>query len=64
MSSSSNAWMNEELTLIWRDDVFGQFTSQKRPLAWDSFEASITNEVKRKLTTSKAESLIVPEGCI
>ena len=38
----------------------GQFTFQKRLLAWDSFEAHITDEVKRKLTTSKTESLIVP----
>ena len=51
--------MNEELTLRWCDEVLGQ----KRLLAWDSFEAHITDEVKRKLTTSKTESLIVPRGC-
>ena len=55
--------MNEELTLRWCDEVLGQFTFQKRLLAWDSFEAHITDEVKRKLTTSKAESLIVPGVC-
>ena len=59
VASSSNAWMNEELTLRWCDEVLGQ----KRLLAWDSFEAHITDEVKRKLTTSKTESLIVPGGC-
>ena len=41
----------------------GQFTFQKRLLAWDSFEAHITDEVKRKLTTIKTEPLIVPGGC-
>ena len=45
--------MNEELALRWCDEVLGQFTFQKRLLAWDSFEAHITDEVKRKLTTSK-----------
>ena len=63
VASSSNAWMNEELTLRWCDEVLGQFTFQKRLLAWDSFEVHITNEVKRKLTTSKTGSLIVPGGC-
>ena len=62
VASSSNAWMNEELTLRWCDKVLGQFTFQKRLLAWDSFKAYITNEVKRKLTTNKTESLIVPGG--
>ena len=34
VSSSSNAWMNEELTLRWCD-VLRRFTFQKRLLAWD-----------------------------
>ena len=41
----------------------GQFAFQKRLLARDSFEAHITDEVKRKLTTSETEPLIVPGGC-
>ena len=63
VASSSNAWMNEELTLRWCDEVLGQFIFQKRLLAWDSFETHITDKVKRKLTTSKAESLIISGGC-
>ena len=35
VASSSNAWMNEELTLRWCDEVLGQFTFQKRLLAWE-----------------------------
>ena len=58
--SSSNAWMNEELTLRWCDEFLGQFTFQKPLYAWDSFETHITDEVKRKLITSKREQLIVP----
>ena len=45
--------MNEELTLRWCDEILGKFTFQKRLLAWDSFGAHITNEVKRKPTMSK-----------
>ena len=63
VASSSNAWMNEELTLRWCDEVLGQFTFQKHLLAWDSFEAHITDDIKRKLTTSKIELLIVPGSC-
>ena len=48
VASSSNAWMNEESTLRWCDEVLGQFAFQKRLLAWDSFEAHITNEVKKE----------------
>ena len=55
VASSWNAWMNKELTLRWFDEFLGQFTFQKRLYAWDSFEAHITDEVKRKLTTSKRE---------
>ena len=60
VASSSNAWMNEELTLRWCGEVLGKFIFQKRLLAWDSFEADITDELKRKLSTSKTESLTVP----
>ena len=52
--------MNEELTLRWCGEVLGKFIFQKRLLAWDSFEADITDELKRKLSTSKTESLTVP----
>ena len=55
--------MNEELTLRWCDKNLGQFTFQKCLLAWDSFEAHITDEVKRKLTMSKTESFIFPGDC-
>ena len=55
--------MNEELTLRWCDEVLGQFAFQKRLPAWDSFDAHITDVVKRKLAKSKTESLIIPGGC-
>ena len=60
VASSSNAWMNEELTQRWCGEVLGQFTFQKRLLAWNSLEAHITNEVKKLITIT--DSLIVPRG--
>ena len=43
VASSSSAWMDEELTLRWCDEVLGQLTFQKGLLASDSFEAHITD---------------------
>ena len=38
VASSHNAWMNEELTLVWVNRVLGSFSFNRRLLAWDSFE--------------------------
>ena len=54
--------MNEELTLRWCDEILGKFTFQKRNLAWDSFGAHITNEVKRKPTMSKTRVINCSTG--
>ena len=32
-------------------------------LAWDSYQAHLTDDVKKTLTKSKIESMIVPGGC-
>ena len=34
---SSNAWMNEELTLEWLDSVWGRLSFQRRLLIWDAY---------------------------
>ena len=63
VASSANGWMNEELTLQWCSEILGQFSFCKRLLAWDSYEAHLTDDVKKSLTKSKIESAIVPGGC-
>ena len=63
VASSANGWMNEDLTLRWCDEILGQFSFQKRLLAWDSFEAHLTDPVKKKLKKAKFESVIIPGGC-
>ena len=50
VASSANGWMNEELTLQWCSEILGQFSFRKRLLAWDSYEAHLTDDVKKSLT--------------
>ena len=63
VAGSANGWMNEDLTLRWCNEILGQFSFRKRLLAWDSYEAHLTDDVKKSLTKSKIESVIIPGGC-
>ena len=45
VTSSSNGWMNEELTLMYLKKFVGPFSFQKRLLAWDTFEAHMTEQL-------------------
>ena len=38
INSSGNAWMNEELIIIWVKRVLGTFLFSRLVLAWDSCE--------------------------
>ena len=42
VASSSNGWMNEELTLDWLRSVLGKFSFTRRILAWDRIRSSAT----------------------
>ena len=61
--SSINGWMNEELTLVWVERVFGKFSFGRCLLSWDSFECHMMDSVKEAVTTSKSDLVIVPGGC-
>ena len=63
VASSTNGWMNEELTLRWINEIVGTFAFNKRLLAWDSYEAHMTEDVKLRLKGINTESVIVPGGC-
>ena len=54
--NSANGWMNEELTLRWYNEILGQFS-------WDSCETHLTDNVKKALTISKIEAVIIQGGC-
>ena len=55
--------MNEELTLRWCNEILGQFSFRKGLLAWDSYEAHFTDNVKKTFTRAKIETVIIPGGC-
>lgn len=63
VNTSSNAWMNEELTLTWVQKVLGAFSFSRRMLAWDSFECHMTQSVKEELWKKGVDQVIVPGGC-
>ena len=54
--------MNEELRLQWIDEVVRKFSFSKRVLAWDSYEAHMT-DVKQRLIAVSIESVIIPQWC-
>lgn len=60
---STNGWMNENLTLRWINEIVGTFAFSKRLLAWDSYEAHTTENVKLSLKEINIASVIVPGGC-
>ena len=48
-ASSHNAWMNEELTLVWVNRVLGSFSFNRQLLACDSFECDMMETVKNTI---------------
>ena len=56
VASSKNAWMNEELTLVWAEKVLGKFSFGRRLLSWDSFECHMMDSVKCHMMDMCAES--------
>ena len=55
--------MNEELTLHWSRQILGLFSFRKRLLAWDTYEAHMTEKVKVLRKDMKVESVLIPGGC-
>ena len=56
--------MKEELTLRLYNEILGQYSFRKRLLAWDSYEDHPTDNVKKALTKSKIETVIVARCCV
>ena len=62
MTSSANGWMNEELVLSYLRKILGMFTFQKRLLSWDTFEAHMTEVLKKLLKEMKTDDALIPGG--
>ena len=41
IASSTNGWMNTDLTVSWTNTVLGQFNFKRRLLAWDTYECHL-----------------------
>ena len=63
MASSSNGRMNEELVLKFLRQVFGMFAFRKRLFAWDTFEAHMTEDVRKLLKEMKTDGALIPGRC-
>ena len=63
IASSSNAWMNTELTNQWVNYVLRSFAFNCRILAWGSYECHMEDSVIKSLNAKKGDTVIVPAGC-
>ena len=41
IATSTNGWMDTDLTLSWVNTVLGQFSFRRRLLAWDTYECHL-----------------------
>ena len=63
LSSSPNACMNTELTLVWVNKVLGSSSFRLRHLDWNSYEFHKEESVKSSFHAKKIDTSIVPGGC-
>lgn len=63
VASSSNGWMNSELTIKWIEEVLGSFSFARRLLAWDTYECHIEDSTTNSLKNKKFDVVLVPGGC-
>jgi hypothetical protein len=61
--SSSNGWMNDQLTADWLKQVFHPFAFGRRMLVWDSYKCHISESTKTALRTYNSTVAVVPGGC-
>ena len=47
--SSTNGWIDTDLTLSWANTVLGQFSFRRRLLAWDTYECHLMPVVQKYL---------------
>ena len=63
VASSSNGWMDEEFVLKFLRQVLGTFSFKKRLFAWNTFEAHMTEDVRKFLKQMKTDDALIPRGC-
>ena len=60
ISASRNGWMT---TLRWIELIWGALAFSRRLLVWDSFQCHKTSAVKKRLSTVRTDTVIIPGGC-
>eukprot|EP00794_Sanderia_malayensis_P013386 gene13386-14759_t len=63
VATSSNGWMDTDLTLTWINSVLGQFSFHRRLLAWDTYECHLMPAFQDSLKSKKIDTAMIPGGC-
>ena len=63
IATTTNGWMDTDLTLSWVNTVLGQFSFRRRLLAWDTYECHLMPVVQKSLKTKKIDAVFVPGDC-
>ena len=63
IASSSNGWMNNDLTHNYIDAVLGAFSFRRRLFAWDTYECHLAPSVVQSLHSKHIDVAVVPGGC-
>ena len=63
IASSSNGWMDNDLTNNYINSVLGAFSFRRRMLTWDTYECHLTPSVIQSLRSKSIDVAVVPGGC-
>eukprot|EP00794_Sanderia_malayensis_P001802 gene1802-2013_t len=63
IASSSNGWMNNDLTQNYIDAVLGAFSFRRQLFAWDTYECHLAPSVVQSLHSKNIDVAVVPGGC-
>lgn len=63
VATSSNGWMNTELTSSWINKVIASFAFGRRLLAWYTYSCHIENSATDSLKRKNVDAVLIPGGC-
>ena len=63
IASSTNGWMNTDLTFSWANTVLEPFSFRRRLLTWNTYECHLMPVVQKSFQGKKIDTVLVPGGC-
>ena len=63
ITSTSNAWIDGDVTKAWVDGVLGAFCFRRRLLVWDTYETHLMPSVDSSLKVKKIDPEFILGGC-